>query len=61
MRFEEEAEALDNLRMAQAASLLGFVNGISPLEHYRVRHAGRVQFTFMPGTTTMAGSAAILG
>jgi hypothetical protein len=41
MRFEEEAETLGNLRMAQAASLLGYVNGISPLEHYRMRHAGR--------------------
>jgi hypothetical protein len=30
MRFEEEAETLGNLRMAEAASLLGYVNGISP-------------------------------
>jgi hypothetical protein len=41
MRFEEEAETLGNLHLAQAASLLGYVNGISPLEHYRMRHAGR--------------------
>ncbi len=43
MRFEEEAETLCNLRMAQAASWLGYVNGISPLGHYPVRHVGRVQ------------------
>ena len=40
MRFEEEAEALGNLHVAHPASLLGYVNGISPLEHYRMRHAG---------------------
>ncbi len=61
MRFEEEAETLGNLRMAEAASWLGYVNGISPPGHYRMRHAGRVQYTFMPGTTTMAGGAAIVG
>jgi hypothetical protein len=61
MHFEEEAETLGNLRMAQAASLLGYVNGISPLEHYRMRHGAGVHRTFMPGTATMVGSAAILG
>lgn len=40
MRFEEEAEALGNLHVAHPASLPGYVNGISPLEHYRMRHAG---------------------
>jgi hypothetical protein len=50
MRFEEEAETLGNLRMAQAASLLGYVSGISPLEHYGMRHAGRSAVHFLRPT-----------
>ena len=40
MRFEEEVRILCNLHMAQPASWLGYVNGISRLGHYPMRHVG---------------------